>query len=1051
MKITNSAELNAAKERGLKKLLPGKVRIAVGLGTCGIGTGADQVYTAFAAGIARKKLPWKLVKTGCFGFCVEEPLVNIRIPGKPLVILKKISVNDVPAIITAVSGGSVPADKALCRIQAWDHLTGIVEYGTGFESIPLWNEIDFFKWQKKIVLRDCGLINPEDIDEYLAVGGYGALCKALRELSPDKVIDEIKQSRLRGRGGAGFPTGRKWELMKQSQGDVKYLVCNADEGDPGAYMNRNEIESDPHMLIEGMLIGGYAMGAREGIVYIRAEYPLAVERLQKAIKQAYACGLLGKNILGSGFSFDINLVEGAGAFVCGEETALIASIEGRRGMPRPRPPFPAQKGLWDKPTNINNVETFCNVPAIIARGGSWFNKTGTEKSSGTKVFSLVGKIKNTGLVELPLGESLLTIVYNIGQGTGTRKRVKAVQTGGPSGGCIPAELFNTPVDYESLNELGAIMGSGGMVVMDDDNCMVDVARYFTEFTTSESCGKCTPCREGLYQSLGMLNAVSEGKAVQSDLEKLRGLGEVIKDTALCGLGQTAPNPILTTLKYFRQEYDGHIRGKRCDAGVCSTLFLSPCENSCPLNMNIPGFLGLFKEGNILEAFDSILRDNPLPASSGRICHFHCKMRCRREDIDQPVAQGEVHRYIADSVYTAKKESAVIARLRKERLASTGKRVAVIGAGPAGLTAAFYLARLGHGVQVFERAREAGGILRYGIPQYRLPKEVLRKEIGFIAQMGVKFLYGRGVGAAELGRISREYDAVFLATGAYKNMSLNIPGEEFKGVYSATAFLEEALGEKKPRIGKNVLVIGAGNAAVDAARTAWRLGARVTIVYRREKQDMPANKDEIREAEAEGIQFVFLAAPKAVLAGPDGRVRALEVGRMKAGGYDFAGRKIPMPTDETYEIPCDTVMIAIGERVDSAFVRENGISANKNGTVQVDGFTLKTNAAKVYAGGDMVSGPATAVEAMGFGKKAAQAIDKELTGADRFSSVYKKFEYGRVVPAVPSKHTNQTGKHLPVAARKGNFKEVSLGLSQAQVKIESERCLRCDVKDEPSVS
>ncbi|MCU0665521.1 MAG: FAD-dependent oxidoreductase [Candidatus Omnitrophica bacterium] len=1047
MKIMNLNDLQVVREKGLSKIFTDRPRIAVGLGTCGIGNGADQVYKAFASGITKRKLKINLTKVGCFGFCVNEPLVNIAIPGNPLVILQKVTTKDVKAILDAVSRGNIPEKKALCRIEKWDHLTGQITYGQGLDAIPLWNQVDFFKWQKKIVLRDCGLINPEDIQEYIAVGGYSSIAKVINGMSPEQVIEEVKLSKLRGRGGAGFPTGRKWELMKQEKADKKYIVCNADEGDPGAYMNRNEIESDPHMLIEGMLIAAFAMGGNEGIIYIRAEYPLAVERLQKAILQAQEYGFLGKNILGSNFCFDIHLVEGAGAFVCGEETALIASIEGRRGMPCPRPPFPAQKGIWNKPTNINNVETYCNIPAIIAKGGSWFNQTGTEKSSGTKVFSLVGKIKNTGLVELALGESLLTLIYNIGQGTGTKKKVKAVQTGGPSGGCIPVELFKTPVDYESLNALGAIMGSGGMVVMDDDNCMVDVARYFTEFTTSESCGKCTPCREGLYQSLNTLNAIAEGKANLGQLLQLESLGEVIKDTALCGLGQTGPNPILTTMKYFRNEYLEHIQGKHCDAGVCKTLFLSPCENSCPLHMNIPGFLELIKEDRLLDAFDLIYRDNPIPSSSGRICHFHCKMRCRREDLDQPVSQGEVHRFVADQVYKLKKEPEVLRRFIKEKMPKTGKKVAVIGAGPAGFTAAFYLVRLGHEVVVFEEKSQPGGILRYGIPEYRLPKKILAKELGFIKKLGVKFVFNKKVNSERLKQIRQDYDAVFLATGSYQSMFLQIPGEEFPGVYSATHFLEEVLLGKKIDIGKEVLIIGAGNAAIDAARTAWRLGAKVTVVYRREKQDMPANKDEIREAEAEGIKFVFLASPKAILADAQKKVKALEVVKMLPGGYDFAGRKIPEATNETYQIPCDTVMVAIGERVDSEFIRESGINLNKNGTVKIDGFTLKANVSGYYAGGDLVTGPSTAVEAMGYGKKAAQVIDKELTGKDRFIKLFKKHEYRNKVPLKPARQSKQSGKFLPVGSRLCNFKEVSQGLSRKQVDIEASRCLRCDVKEE----
>jgi NADH-quinone oxidoreductase subunit F len=1046
MKIKNIEELDKIKEAGLKKILPHKPRIAIGMGTCGLGNGAQEVFLAFTASLAKRKIPALLTKVGCFGFCAQEPLVNITLPGEPLVILNRVLPGQVEAIVKDLASNIINPKRALCKIESWDHLTSEIKYGEGFAGIAHWNQVPFFKWQKKIVLRDCGLINPEDIEEYIAIGGYRGLLHVLKDLLPDQIIAEVKKSKLRGRGGAGFPTGIKWELMQKENSDQKYIICNADEGDPGAYMNRNESESDPHMLLEGMIIGAYAMSASKGIIYVRAEYPLAVERIKKAISQARNYGLLGENILESGFSFDLELVEGAGAFVCGEETALISSIEGKSGRPHTRPPFPAQKGYLGKPTNINNVETWSNIPAIIAKGADWFTQTGTQNSSGTKVFSLVGKIKNTGLVELPLGASLQTLIYNIGAGTGTAKKVKAVQSGGPSGGCIPTTLFSTPIDYETLASLGAIMGSGGMVVMDDDNCMVDIARYFTEFTTTESCGKCTPCREGLTQSLNILTNITQGKANAKDMQELSNLGMVIKDTALCGLGQTGPNPVLTTLKYFMPEYEEHIKEHRCDGGVCVDLFISPCENSCPLHMNIPGFLELFKEKRLVEAFECIIRDNPFPASSGRICHFHCKMRCRREDIDYPVAQGEIHRYIADTIYRSKLETKIIQRLAKTKLPKTGKKITIIGAGPSGLTAAFYLVRLGHEVSIYEANSEAGGVLRYGIPEYRLPKAVLKKEISLIQKLGVKIICDKKISAQELKNKIKESDAVFLATGAYKNIGLGIPGENFKGVLSGTAFLEDVAVGRKPSIGKKVLIVGAGNVAVDAARTAFRLGSDVTIIYRREKADMPANKVEIQEAESEGIKFIFLAGPKAILGDSQGKVQGINLTKMALGEYDISGRRKPVSTDQEFQIPCDTIILAVGERVDAQLASGCGILTNQDGTVKVEKFNLKTNLDKVYAGGDLVMGPATAVEAMSDGKGAACSIDRELTGEDRFYKLSSKFAYAAEVPPEPKASKKQEGKKLAISKRRNNFKEVSLGLSLMQACGEANRCLRCDVKE-----
>ncbi|MFA5144492.1 MAG: FAD-dependent oxidoreductase [Candidatus Omnitrophota bacterium] len=1046
MKIKNAEDLRIIREKGLAKILPNKPRIAVGMGTCGIGNGAEEVFQAFRAALDKRKVPALLTKVGCFGFCAQEPLVNISLPGKPLVILNSVLPKDVESIVKELSSNNINPRRALCKIESWDHITGQVSYGKGFKQISDWDKIPFFKWQKKIVLRDCGLINPEDIEEYIAVGGYQSLLSVLRDLKPEAVIAEVKKSKLRGRGGAGFPTGIKWELMRKENSSEKYIICNADEGDPGAYMNRNEGESDPHMLLEGMIIGAYAMGASSGIIYVRAEYPLAVERIKKAIVDARDYGLLGENIFDSGFSFNLQLVEGAGAFVCGEETALISSLAGRSGRPTPRPPFPAQKGYLDKPTNINNVETWSNIPVVIAKGADWFTQTGTQNSSGTKVFSLVGKIKNTGLVELPLGATLQTLIYNIGAGTGTNKKIKALQSGGPSGGCIPPSLFNTPIDYENLASLGAIMGSGGMVVMDDDNCMVDVARYFTEFTTSESCGKCTPCREGLNQSLNILTNITKGKATQKDLEDLEDLGATIKDTALCGLGQTGPNPVLTTLRYFKPEYEEHIQQQRCDGGICSELFISPCENSCPLHMNIPGFLELFKEDRLTEAFECIIRDNPFPSSTGRICHFHCKMRCRREDIDYPVSQGEIHRYIADSIYKGKQEAKIIQGLFKERLPKTGKKISIIGAGPSGLTAGFYLSRLGHDVVIYEANPEPGGVLRYGIPEYRLPKSVLKKEISFVQKMGAKILCNKRISARNLQSKIKESDAVFLATGAYKSMGLGIPGENLKGVLSGILFLEDVAVGKKPPIGKKVVIIGAGNVAVDAARTALRLGSDVTIVYRREKEDMPANKDEIKGAELEGVKFIFLAGPKAIKADARGKVNGISATIMALGDYDLSGRRKPVATDEVFQIPCDTVILAIGERVDAEFIKECGILINQDGTVKAGRFNLKTSLDKVYAGGDLVMGPGTAVEAMSDGKKAARAIDLALSKEDRFPRLLRKFSYKSQVPlGVKASKKEESGK-LEIKKRQNNFREVSLGLSLKQACAEANRCLRCDIKE-----
>jgi NADH:ubiquinone oxidoreductase subunit F (NADH-binding)/(2Fe-2S) ferredoxin/NAD-dependent dihydropyrimidine dehydrogenase PreA subunit len=517
--------------------------------------------------------------SGCLGMCAKGPILIIN-PG--YVMYGNITEADIPEIVESHLVNNTPVARLMVEEN---HL-----YNRFFR---IFGDVDFFGKQMRITLRNCGIIDPENIDDYLSVRGYEALAKVLTDMTPEQVIAEVKKSGLRGRGGAGFPTGMKWEFAAKQPAGEKYVICNADEGDPGAFMDRSAIEGDPHTVLEGMIIGGYAVGSSRGIVYIRAEYPLAIKRLEKAIAAAREHGFLGQNILGSNFSFDIEIRLGAGAFVCGEETALIHSIEGSRGMPRPRPPFPAVSGLFGKPTLINNVETWANIPVIILDGGEWFAGIGTQGSKGTKVFALAGKVRNTGLVEVPMGTTLREIVFDIGGGIPNGRKFKAVQTGGPSGGCLPEPYLDTPIDYESLAKAGSIMGSGGMIVIDEDSCMVNIARFFIEFTQSESCGKCAPCREGTRRMLEILTRITEGKGCPEDIDKLERLGAMIKKSSLCGLGQSAPNPILSTIKNFREEYEEHVNQKKCRAGVCAAMLsytindncvgCGACKRACPVN------------------------------------------------------------------------------------------------------------------------------------------------------------------------------------------------------------------------------------------------------------------------------------------------------------------------------------------------------------------------------------------------------------------------------------------------------------------------------------
>ncbi|UCC70976.1 MAG: FAD-dependent oxidoreductase [Gemmatimonadota bacterium] len=997
-----------------------------------ISNGSLQIKDALQAEIGRRGLQDDVlvVPTGASGLCVRGPILLVQPDG---IFYQRLRTEDIPYLVEEHLLKGRPV-RSLMYVPPGEEV-----------PIPELRDIPFFKDQRLVALRNRGMIDPEKIEEYIARDGYKALAKALTSMSPNEVITTIKEAGLRGRGGAGFPTGVKWELCRNSVGGPKYVICNADEGDPGAFMDRSIIEADPHSILEGMAIGAYAIEASKGYVYVRIEYPLAIERLEYAVSRAYEYGLLGEDIFGSGFNFDVEIFQGAGAFVCGEETSLIASIEGRPAEPRVRPPFPVQSGLWGNPTNINNVETWSNVPAIINWGAEWFSALGTETSKGTKVFSLAGNVHNAGLVEVPMGITLREIIYDIGGGIPYGKKLKAVQTGGPSGGFIPSHLLDMPVDYERLQEVGAIMGSGGMVVIDEDTCIVDIAKYFLEFTNDESCGKCTACREGSEVLLTLLNKISDGEAEDTDLTLLEELGEAVKEASMCGLGQTLPNPVLSTLRHFRDEYDAHIKYKRCPAAVCKGITSSPCQHTCPIDQDVPCYIGLIAQGKFDEAAEIVRRENPLPAICGRVCTAPCEGKCRSgAGGGDAISIRALKRFLADY---ARKNGLDPTPKPKER---KPERVAIIGSGPAGLTCAYYLALEGYPVTIFESLPVAGGMLATGIPDYRLPKDILNYEIDLICKLGVEIRTNATVGEdVQLSDLREQYKAVFIATGAHKGLKLNIEGEDSPQVIDAVDFLRAVNLGGEVAIGEKVAVIGGGDAAVDAARVARRLGKDVKILYRRTRNEMPAAKEEIEELDREGIAIEFLVAPVKALS-ENGRLNGLECIRMELGDLDRTGRRRPVPIEGSeFTVEIDTLVPAIGQEPDVVpMVDGNGLKLSRWNTVEVDPETLYAGVEGIFAGGDVVSGPATVVDAMAHGKNASRMIHNYIQGLP------VKRGYSVTRPAIDVEVVELTDEEieglqkpgmplLPVQERLDTFEEVALGFSAEMAMAEAKRCVRCD--------
>jgi len=1007
-------------------------------GTGCLSSESGPVYEALRAEVARLGLRDVEVDfTGCHGFCEQGPNVVVE---PESIFYTHVQSEDAAEIVHSHLRDGKPVERLFYR----DPVTN--------KSIPYYSEINFYKKQQRIILRNCGRINPEKIDHYIAEGGYRALRKALL-MTPEQVIEEVNRSGLRGRGGAGFPTGRKWEFCRKAQGDKKYVICNADEGDPGAFMDRSILEADPHSVIEGLTIAGYAIGATEGYIYVRAEYPLAVKRVLIALEQAQERGFLGKKILSSGFDFTIYVKEGAGAFVCGEETALMASIESRRGMPRSRPPFPAESGLEGKPTIINNVKTLASVPIIINQGGNWFASTGTEKSKGAAVFALTGKIANSGLVEVPMGTPLSTIIFDIGGGIPRGKQFKAVQTGGPSGGCIPARFIDIPVEYETLSQLGSIMGSGGMVVLDETTCMVEVARYFLSFTQAESCGKCVPCRLGTKQMLEILTRITQGKGRESDIDTLLNIAKTVKECSLCGLGQTCPNPVLTTLNYFRDEYEAHIKEKRCPAAVCDALMISPCQHTCPVGINIPKYVAHIAASEYLEAIETIRERNPFPAICGRICHHPCEGRCRRGELDEPVDIRALKRFAADWYFDHASELPEPVPFPKTK----SQKIAVVGAGPCGLSCAYFLAQMGYPTTIFEVLPVGGGMLSVAIPDFRLSREVIEKEIEYIIKCGVEIKFDTPVNVNFTVEDLRKsgFEAVFIAAGAQRSQRIGIPGEieDLEGFYHGLRFLRDVKVGKPVRVGRRVAVIGGGNVALDASRTSLRLGAdEVDIFYRRSREEMLVTEVEYNEALAEGVRINFLVSPTRIVS-DKWKVTGLQCIRMRLAEPDASGRRrpIPIPGSEFF-VEADTVIAAVGQAPDLSFLPpDSALERTRWERLVVDENRLATNLPGVFAGGDFVSGPGMVIDAIAAGRRAAIAIEKYLRGDTSRVEIYDLKP--SVIEEVISKEEEETWEpqfrpemsRLPIEERKRSFKETELGFSEEKAGQEAKRCLRCDLE------
>ncbi|UCG87337.1 MAG: FAD-dependent oxidoreductase [Gemmatimonadota bacterium] len=1035
-KLSTISELELLRRRIRDRVGRPRPCITVCAGTACQASGANDVQRVVKRHLIERGLVDQVLLrvTGCHGFCEMGPFV-VQEPHDAF--YPKISTKDVPAIVDATL-----ADEILPDLLYRDPVSGA--------PCRRVDEIPFFAGQQRTLLGRNQRLDPIRLFGYIAEGGYESLAKVLERYTPERIIGEIRRSGLRGRGGAGFHTADKWEMARQQDGSVKYVVCNADEGDPGAYMDRSIIEGNPHSVIEGMIIGGIAIGAAEGFVFVRHEYPLAIKHALIALRLAREYGLLGENILGTGVNFDINIVKSAGAFVCGEETALIRTIEGFVGEPRQRPPYPTEFGIGGKPTCINNVETWANIPIVIASGGDEFARIGTATSTGTKVFSVVGKVRNTGLVEVPMGTTIKQIVYDIGGGPLEGSKIKAIQIGGPSGGCIPHWRFDLPIDYDSLKQAGAIMGSGGMIVMDDNTCMVDVAKYFMGFLKDESCGKCFTCRKGTQRMWELLDDITEGRGTLAHLDLLKALGETVTDSTMCGLGRSAANPVLSTLRYFRGEYERHVIDQRCDAQVCRGLTGAPCQAACPVGTEAWRYAALVAKGEYEDAYRVIRESNPFPSVCARVCDHQCENRCRLATQGQePLALRALKRFVTEHV-----DPSIYRPRRVIDPVASRKVVAIVGAGPAGLTAAHYLSLRGIKSTVFEAEERPGGMLVSGIPAFRLPRDVLKKEIDALIDENVSLCCGTALGHdfAINSLFAQGYDAVFLAIGAHKSRRMDIDGEGLAGVYSSIEFLKSWNLRGEVLASGRVGVVGGGNSAIDAARVALRQEGvtEVTIFYRRTRREMPAFEEEIDSVLEEGAKLELLTSPVRVH-GDDGWVTALELIDNDLGDVDTSGRRRPVPkVGSERRVDLDTLIVAIGEEPVQTDETELEKIQVKRGLVVADKRTLETGRPGVFAGGDVTTGSNTVIEAIAAGRRAAGVIARYLRGEHLISPAEPRLPSVYLEPAPAQREGDDFARRLevpalPVQERRHLFTEVQGTVTEAVAVREARRCLRCDLE------